>query len=129
MLESQGFEYIALDLDPARIRAARQAGDPVVYGDSADEEVLEPIVLERIGIRTASAVVITFAAPAISLGIIRTMRRMRADVPILVRTQDDSRLADLKEAGATEVVPETFEASLMLLSHALMLLHVPVYRV
>jgi CPA2 family monovalent cation:H+ antiporter-2 len=124
VLESQGFEYIALDLDPARIRAARQAGDPVVYGDSADEEVLE-----KIGIRAASAVVITFAAPATSIGIVRTMRRMRADVPILVRTQDDSRLAELKEVGATEVVPETFEASLMLLSQALMLLHVPVYRV
>jgi monovalent cation:H+ antiporter-2, CPA2 family len=124
VLETQGFEYIALDLDPARIRAARQAGDPVVYGDSADEEVLE-----RIGLRSASAVVITFAAPAISIGIVRTLRRLRADVPILVRTQDDSRLADLKEAGATEVVPETFEASLMLLSQALMLLRVPVYKV
>src|SRR6516162_1074590 len=40
VLESHGFEYIALDLDPARIRAARQAGDPVMYGDSADEEML-----------------------------------------------------------------------------------------
>src|SRR5581483_1106281 len=33
VLESQGFEYIALDLDPARIAAARQAGDPVIFGD------------------------------------------------------------------------------------------------
>ena len=40
VLESQGFEYIALDLDPGRIRAARQAGDPVMYGDSSDEEML-----------------------------------------------------------------------------------------
>jgi CPA2 family monovalent cation:H+ antiporter-2 len=50
-------------------------------------------------------------------------------VPVLVRTQDDARLKELQDAGATDVVPETFEASLMLVSHVLMLLHVPVSRV
>jgi CPA2 family monovalent cation:H+ antiporter-2 len=48
---------------------------------------------------------------------------------VLVRTQDDARLKELQDAGATDVVPETFEASLMLVSHVLMLLHVPVTRV
>ncbi len=124
VLESQGFEYIALDLDPARVRNARQAGDPVVFGDSSDPEILRGI-----GLANASAVVITFANPAVSLGIIRSVRDLRADVPILVRTQDDTRLAELRAAGATEVVPETFEASLMLVSHTLMLLQVPVSRV
>jgi len=124
VLESQGFEYIALDLDPARIRAARQAGDPVIYGDSADEEMLT-----RAGLVTASAVVISFSDPATSIGILHSVRRMRPELPVLVRTQDDARLKDLKAAGATDVVPETFEASLMLVSHVLMLLHVPVSRV
>jgi monovalent cation:H+ antiporter-2, CPA2 family len=124
VLESQGFEYIAVDLDPARIRAARQAGDPVVYGDSADEELLM-----RAGIATASAVVISFSDPATSIGILHSVRRVRPELPVLVRTQDDARLKDLKAAGATDVVPETFEASLMLVSHVLMLLHVPVSRV
>jgi len=124
VLESQGFEFIAVDLDPARIRVARQAGEPVYYGDSADEEVLE-----RVGLTTASAVIITFASPATSISILRAVRRSRPNVPVLVRTQDDTKLTELKAAGATEVVPETFEASLMLASHALLLLHVPVSRV
>jgi CPA2 family monovalent cation:H+ antiporter-2 len=124
VLESQGFEYIALDLDPARIRAARQAGDPVVFGDSADEELLT-----KIGLRTASAVVISFSDPATSIGILHSVRRLRPEVPVLVRTQDDARIKELQDAGATDVVPETFEASLMLVSHVLMLLHVPVARV
>jgi CPA2 family monovalent cation:H+ antiporter-2 len=124
VLESQGFEYIALDLDPARIRNARQAGDPVLYGDSADGDLLD-----QVGLANASAVVITFASPAVALGIIRSVRGKRADVPILVRTQDDTRLKELMDAGATEVVPETFEASLMLVSHTLMLLSMPVSRV
>ncbi len=124
VLESQGFEYIALDLDPARIAAARQAGDPVIFGDSSDEQILA-----RAGLDAATAVVISFSDPATAIGILRTVRRQRPDVPVLVRTQDDARIKELQEAGATEVVPETFEASLMLVSHVLMLLQVPVSRV
>ncbi|HUK02574.1 MAG TPA: cation:proton antiporter [Steroidobacteraceae bacterium] len=124
VLESNGFEYIALDLDPARIRAARQAGDPVLYGDSADEEMLV-----KAGIERSSAVVISFSNPTVALGIVRSVRRMRADVPVLVRTPDDGRMQELKDAGATEVVPETFEASLMLVSQVLMLLNVPLSNV
>ena len=57
------------------------------------------------------------------------MRLLRPEVPVLVRTQDDTKLDELQKAGATEVVPETLEASLMLVSHLLILLHVPVSRV
>jgi monovalent cation:H+ antiporter-2, CPA2 family len=124
VLESQGFEYIALDLDPARIRAARQAGDPVLFGDSADEEMLV-----KAGVEHASAVVISFSDPNTSLGILHSVRRLRPQLPVLVRTADDARIRELQAAGATDVVPETFEASLMLVSHVLMLLHVPVARV
>jgi CPA2 family monovalent cation:H+ antiporter-2 len=124
VLESQGFEYIAVDLDPARIRLARGAGDPVMFGDCSDEELLQ-----NVGLKNASAVIVTFAKPAVSVGIVRAIRRLRVDVPVLVRTQDDAGLAELTEAGATEVVPETFEASLMLVSQVLMLLNVPVSKV
>jgi CPA2 family monovalent cation:H+ antiporter-2 len=124
VLEQTGFEYIALDLDPYRIRAGRQAGDPVVYGDAGQVEVLQNMGLVR-----ASCVVITFANPTVSLRILRSVRSLRSDVPVLVRTQDDTKLEDLQAAGATEVVPETFEASLMLLSHLLLLLKLPVSQV
>lgn len=120
VLEAQGFEFIAVDLDPARIRAARQAGDPVIYGDSADEELL---VIA--GLHKANAVVISFSNPATALDILHSVRRIRPDVPVLVRTQDDARLQELKHAGATDVVPETFEASLSLVSQVLLLLNVP----
>jgi len=124
VLESQGFEYIAIDLDPARIRLARQVGDPVVFGDSSDEDLLQ-----HLGLAQASAVVISFADAAVSVGIIRAVRRLRGEVPILVRTQDDTHLDELRAAGATDIVPETFEASLMLVSQALLLLNVPMSKV
>jgi len=124
VLDSQGFEYLAIDLDPANVRSARQAGVPVVWGDCADEELLR-----NLGLDLATVVIITFADPAVALHVIRAVRRLRTDVAVLVRTQDDSRLAELSAAGATEVVPETFEASLTLVSQALMLLQLPAPQV
>ncbi len=124
VLEQTGFEYIALEVDPYRIRAGRQAGDPVIYGDAGQVKVLE-----NVGVARASCVVVTFASPEVALRILRSVRELRSDVPILVRTQDDTKLEELQAAGATEVVPETFEASLMLLSHLLLLLKLPMARV
>jgi monovalent cation:H+ antiporter-2, CPA2 family len=50
-------------------------------------------------------------------------------VPVIVRTVDDSDIDKLKAAGATEVVPEAVEGSLMLAGHALALVGVPMQRV
>lgn len=120
VLEKRGFEYIALDLDPFRVRDARQAGDPVVYGDAS-----QPEVLETLGLAHASVVVVSFESADTALRIVRAVRRLRSDVPVLVRTEDDSRLDALQAAGATEVVPEIFETSLSLVSHVLLFLKVP----
>ncbi|MGQ0384985.1 MAG: cation:proton antiporter domain-containing protein [Gammaproteobacteria bacterium] len=124
VLEGQGFEFIAMDLDPFRVRTARAAGDPVVYGDAANEHLLQSVGLER-----ASAVVVTFSDPARSVAIVQAVRRMRRDLPVLVRTMDDTQLEELLGAGATEVVPETLEAALTLVSHALITLGTPMSRV
>jgi CPA2 family monovalent cation:H+ antiporter-2 len=124
VLERSGFEFIALDLDPHRVRDARQAGDPVVYGDATHMEVLRALGLEH-----ASVVVISFDDPSTALRIVRAVRRLRANVPILVRTEDDTKLEALQAAGATEVVPETFETSLSLVSHVLLFLKVPAREV
>lgn len=124
VLDSQGLEHLAMDLDPLRVRNARAAGMPVIYGDASDVDLLR-----EVGLKTANAVVITFADPAVAMGILRSIRSLRTDVSVLVRTADGSRVEDLIAAGATEVVPDTFETSLMLASHALMLLDQPVSRV
>jgi CPA2 family monovalent cation:H+ antiporter-2 len=124
VLENQGFEYLAMDLDPFRVRTARAAGDPVIYGDAADERMLQSVGLDH-----ASAVIVSFSDPDRALRIVAAVRRVRTEVPLLVRTMDDARLEELHAAGATEVVPETLEAALMLVSHALLTLNVPMSRV
>ena len=120
VLEKRGFEFIALDLDPFRVRDARQAGDPVVYGDATQVDVLRALGLDR-----ASVVVISVDAlePA------TRDRARRAPVAARTfpcwcapRTTADWRL--LQAAGATEVVPEIFETSLSIVSHVLLYLDV-----
>jgi CPA2 family monovalent cation:H+ antiporter-2 len=124
VLESRGLEFIALDLDPFRVRDARQAGDPVVYGDAS-----EPEVLRALGLEHASALVVSFEDTQTALRIVRAARRLRSDLPVLVRTEDDSKLDQLQAAGATEVIPGTFETSLSLVAHVLLCLKVPAQEV
>jgi CPA2 family monovalent cation:H+ antiporter-2 len=119
VLEKRGFEFIALDLDPFRVRDARQAGDPVVYGDATQVGVLRALGLDR-----ASVIVVCVDALAPATGIVRAVRQLRPDVPVLVRTEDDSGLEQLQTAGATEVVPEIFETALSIVSHVLLYLDV-----
>ena len=124
MLESQGIPYMALDLDPDRVRQAAAAGDSVAFGDAARLQALIASGLAR-----ASAVVITYLDVAGALKVLNHTREHAPQVPVIVRTQDDLNLDVLRAAGATEVVPETIEGSLMLASHALALVGVPMRRV
>ena len=122
-LVAQGIEYIALDLDPGRIRAAREAGEPVLYGDSSDEDLLM-----QAGAAQATAVVVSFSNPGVTLAIVRTVRQLRPDVPIVVRTVDEARMRELMAAGASEVLIGTFELGLVLASQVLDVLKVPIER-
>ncbi len=123
-LEQNSIPFVALDLDPARVRAAHQAGDPVYFGDATDLALLESV-----GLMYARALVIAYQDVNVSSQILARVRPVRADMPILVRTLDDVHLTELQRLGATEVVPETLEASLMLAATLLHVLDVPVSRI
>lgn len=123
-LDQEKFPYIALDLDPVRIREARQAGERVMYGDASRREILEAA-----GLKTARLLVISFDDHRLAFKILDHVLKSRPEMPVLVRTRDDTYLDELLKAGATEVVPETLEASLMLSSHVLLLLGMPVSRI
>ena len=124
MLTREGIPYIALDLDPDRVRQATAAGDSVVFGDAVRLQSLMAAGLAR-----ASAVVVTYLDTASALKVLANTQSHAPTVPVIVRTQDDHDLEKLQTAGATEVVPEAIEGSLMLASHALALVGVPMRRV
>jgi monovalent cation:H+ antiporter-2, CPA2 family len=124
LLEKEGVTFIALDLDPQRVREAAAAGESVVFGDAARREVLVAAGLMR-----ANALVVSYADATSALRILALVQELRPGLPVVVRTVDDSEIDRLKQAGAAEVVAEILEGSLMLATQALMLLGVPLNRV
>ncbi len=124
LLERENIAYVALDLDPDRVSEAAAAGDNVVYGDAARRESLAAA-----GIHRAAAIVVSYANTASALRVLNHAHELEHNIPVIVRTTDDTDLDLLRDAGAAEVVPEMIEGSLMLASHALVLLGVPLSRV
>ncbi|HEX2390813.1 MAG TPA: monovalent cation:proton antiporter-2 (CPA2) family protein [Casimicrobiaceae bacterium] len=123
LLEREDITYLALDSDPQRVRDAAD-GTTVVYGDASRRETLVSA-----GIAKARALVVTFDDTPTALKILHHVQHLRPELPVIVRTRDDSELDKLVAAGATEVVPEVLEGSLMLASHSLLVLGVPLNRV
>jgi CPA2 family monovalent cation:H+ antiporter-2 len=124
MLEQEGISYVALDLDPDRVSAAASAGESVVFGDAARREALVAA-----GIHRAAAVALTYANSSSAFKVLHNLHELKPTLPVIVRTVDDTDLERLLAAGATEVVPEIVEGSLMLASHTLVLMGVPMRKV
>jgi len=124
ILSEENIDYHALDLDPDRVREAQTAGANVSYGDAARRESLLAA-----GVNRASALVVTYTSTASALKVLHFVNEMNPSLPVIVRSHDDVDLDKLRAAGATEVVPELMEGSLMLASHALVMLGIPLRRV
>lgn len=123
-LEAEGLDYVALDLDPARVREAHRAGEPVYYGDASENGVLELVGLAR-----ARLLVISSEDTGAALRILEYVRLHQPGLRVMVRTRDESQVEVLRAAGASEVVPETLEAGLMIATQVLRVLGVPAQRV
>ncbi|AEG31857.1 cation:proton antiporter domain-containing protein [Thiomicrospira cyclica] len=124
MLEKEKITYVALDMDAGRVKEARLGGEPVYYGDSSDLTVLEAV-----GVPKAKLLLICHDDLPATLKTLKLARLLNPEVPILVRTRDEIHVAELRRAGATEVIPETFEAGIMLSSHAMLALKMPLAKV
>jgi CPA2 family monovalent cation:H+ antiporter-2 len=123
-LAQEDINYVALDLDPDRVREAAAGGENVVFGDVGRKEALMAAGLMR-----ASVVIVTFSDTQLAERVLHHVQELRPDLPVIVRTADERDMERLSRAGAAEVVPEMLEASLMLASHALVLVGVPINRV
>jgi monovalent cation:H+ antiporter-2, CPA2 family len=124
LLGAESVRYVALDLDPERVREAAAAGDTVVYADCARREALIAAGLSR-----AAALVVTFSDVNAALRVLAHVHELNPSVPVVVRARDEADIGRLTAAGASEVVPEAFESGVMLASHTLVWLGVPLSRV
>jgi monovalent cation:H+ antiporter-2, CPA2 family len=124
LLDAESVRYIALDLDPERVREAALAGDTVVFADCSRREALIAA-----GILRAAAVVVTFADSASAVRVLAHIQSLNPSVPVIARAREDADIVRLTAAGASEIVPEALECGLMLASHTLVWVGVPLNRV
>ncbi len=122
-LASENITFLALDVDPRQARQQPPEGSQVAFGN-ADR----PEVLKAAGLARASAVVIAYPDVLSAERVLHLIRRQRSDIPVVVRAPDDSHAERLRGAGATEVIPEVLEGSLMIAAETLVQLNVPVER-
>jgi len=123
-LREENIPYVALDMDASRVQEAAAAGENVIYGDAGRRSVLDAAGLAR-----AKAVIISYAETRGTMKVLHVIQEKYPSLPVIVRTHDDSEMDALRDAGAAEVVPEILEGSLMLASHALVTLGIPLNRV
>lgn len=123
-LEEEGVPFVALDLDSSLVREAHACGIPVYYGDACERDMLEAL-----GIAHARLLVVSYDDLGSARKVLHHARSLRPDLKIMVRTRDEAPVDELLGLGATEVVAETLEASIMIASHALLLADVPADRV
>jgi CPA2 family monovalent cation:H+ antiporter-2 len=123
-LKEENIPFIALDIDPTRVHEAAAAGQHVMYGDAGRR-----IVLEAAGGARAKALIVSYSDLRASMKVLHVAQEAYPNLPVIVRTYDETHMDEFRDAGATEVVPEVLEGSLMLASHALVLLGVPLNRV
>jgi len=120
MLRVHNIAFTAIDIDPSIARRARKAGVEAWYGDASHPELLQAMGLDR-----ARAVVITASNATFTEACVASVRQARADVHIIARARDARHAQRLYQLGATDAVPETFEASLQLAENTLIDVGVP----
>jgi len=119
-LRQEAIEYVGLDLDPIIVREAYETGERVYYGDATHVSMLRAA-----GVKRARALIITTPDTRVATRVIEVTRSRNQELPIIVRAEDDLHLDELEQAGATRVVPERLESSMMLATHLLEVLDVP----
>ena len=123
-LKLEDIPFLALDLDPERVGEAKTAGEQVAFGDASRRDILLAAGLLR-----ARLVIITFDDRKRVEAMLALIKELAGQVRVLVRTRDDSFLEAFKQAGAHEVIPESQEGALMLVSHLLLNCDIPIGRV
>ena len=109
MLREHKKPYLAVDSDIDNVIAAREAGYSILFGDVARGELVDKLKLGD-----AAALVLTMDDPVLVARLTRRIRTTFPDLAIIARARDTDHAAKLYEAGVTDAVPETLEASLQL---------------
>jgi CPA2 family monovalent cation:H+ antiporter-2 len=115
-----GVRYLILELNGSAVRAGRERGEPIFFGDATS-----PDALAGAGVERARAVVLVLSDPDATMLAVQAARALAGNVPIIVRARYRKEADRLVDLGATIAVAEEFEASLEVLTQLLARMHVP----
>lgn len=124
LLKIEAIPYMVVDADPVRVQESQSAGEPVYFGDVKQKDILVNLGIER-----AKLVLITFDQHDKAISVIHLIKSLYPNLPVVVRTRKDYRMEELLKAGASQVVPEILEGSLMLVTQVLQMSGVPMSRI
>jgi len=117
---SMKIPYVITEMNPETVRREKAAGEPIMYGDAANEAVLL-----HVDIRNARVVVVGIPDPIATRRVIEIARKLNPSVHIIARTRFFQETGRLYELGANEVVPEEFETSVEIFTRVLVKYLVP----
>ena len=120
MLEEIGIPFVVLEQDLRRVPTGPRERRKVFFGDGSDPRVLRSVATDR-----AAALVVTLDRPAAAERLVAAVRPLYPDIAIVARGHDGEASARLRMLGATVVVPETLELSLIIAEAVLHRLAVP----
>ena len=115
-----GIPYAIIEMNPETVRSEQARGEPIYYGDSTQE-----VVLQHANIKDARIVVVAINDPAATRRITEIIRRVNSKVRLIVRTRYLQELKPLYELGADEVIPEEFETSVEIFTRVLAKYFIP----
>jgi CPA2 family monovalent cation:H+ antiporter-2 len=101
-------------MNPETVRAEKEKGEPIYYGDAGQEAVLN-----HANIREAKIIVLVLSDPAATRKIALTARHLNPGIHIIARTRFLQEMEALYELGVNEVIPEEFETSVEIFSRVL----------
>lgn len=120
VLRSLGIPYEISDLNGLVVKHFHEAGEPIHFGDAANPEMLE-----MLGIRRASAMVLAISDPAAARRVTQLSRQLSPKLKIVVRTRLVQEVECLYGMGADLVITDEMEASLRMVSVVLSHFRVP----
>lgn len=120
VLKANRIPYIVLELNARTMKAKENEGEPIYFGDCADEEILL-----HAGIMKSRVIIVAISDPVATRFAVGTAKKLNSEIVILAKNKYLKEIDDLLNLGATEVISEEFEASIELLARILRVYHIP----
>ncbi len=120
VLKETGIRYLVIELNPETIRAEKEKGENIIYGDITREDILHASNLEK-----ANIIVFAISDPSSTKIALRLAKKLNPSIYTVVRTRYINEIDDLSHLGADSVIPEEFETSLQIFSKVLERYHIP----